>query len=67
MDRLRLFELLNRINISELMTMLAILINNNEVEICGQKHIKRNNVPGVLFRQGNQAWFLQCMYGTPHW
>jgi hypothetical protein len=36
MDRQRLFEFLKRLNISELMTMLAILLNNNEADAFGQ-------------------------------
>jgi hypothetical protein len=52
MDRQRLFEFINRLTISELMTMLAILMNSNEVDVFGQKYIRRNDVPDVLFQQG---------------
>jgi len=60
MDRQRILEFLKRINISELMTMLAILLNNNEADVFGQKYIRRNDVPDVLFQQGKQPLLVSC-------
>jgi len=42
------------------MTMLAILLNNNEADVFGQKYIRRNDVPDVLFQQGKQPLLVSC-------
>jgi hypothetical protein len=60
MDRQRLFEFLNRLTISELMTMLAILIKSNEVGVFGQKYIRRRDVSDVIFQQGKQPLMGSC-------
>ena len=60
MGRQRLFEFLNRQTISELMKMLAILIDNNEVDVFGQNYIRRNDVPDVVFQQSKQPLLDSC-------
>jgi len=67
MDKQRLFKFLKRLNISELMTMLAIRINNNEVDVFGQSTLGE-----MMFRMffsskaSSRCWVL-ALYDTPHW
>jgi hypothetical protein len=66
MDRQHLFEFLNRLTISALMTILTILINDNEVAVFGQN--KLGETMFLMFfssKASNRCWVL-VVYDTSH-